>query len=537
MNSSKAPRPAYPGSEPTSADSAKRQNRDIRLGFGLLVLALLSGSGLMLPMMTSGPITIDEHGSYWIIDSDIPSTSLQRSLDYAAIPPLSGWLQQASLALFGKSEWAFRLPSGLCYLAGIAITYCVGRRLGGPVVGGIAALVIAWHPEAMDEVRIARCYGLLLMLSAALLWITVWWRESPKSLTRALCWSLCSVAALWTHVFAAPLIMLTGASLILTIPWMKPEQRPSLLGVVVACIVLGLGALPLVPFVERLWQWSPFLEYIHGSVSVWRVIGPLWWLSLPVACGLAWLTPARRFVPALRASFYTERWLLVVWTLVPHAALALFYSTGPGTQANTRYRVPYAAGGACLLAALLPVRSRPWGSVAGTVAALALTWAVCERPPWQPSRLNGPSDDDWYQMSLTIQQSGSKGEPIFVQSGLAEGSLVPAFSDQPLFLEYVGCRISRFYVETPHPRYGLPFSWSGQSDVRKAFEQFVTSAKVANAESIWVAAAIDTDLNRQSLAGIDDILQQTGFARVKEWPYRTAVLQRFQPRAPGNSTP
>jgi len=163
----------------------------------VLILGLVvSWAVLMWPLIDAGPLVLDEHGSYWIIDAEIPGSSLSRALNYAAIPPLSSWLQEVFLWTFGKSEFVFRLPSALCMLGAILVTFQVGREMGNVATGGMAALLLTWHPEAMDEVRIARCYGLLMLLSAGLVWMTLRWKRSPASPIYALLWSVAAVGVL-----------------------------------------------------------------------------------------------------------------------------------------------------------------------------------------------------------------------------------------------------------------------------------------------------------------------------------------------------
>jgi uncharacterized membrane protein len=151
------------------------------VGRVLLAIACLSSVGLMVPMLTAGPLVLDEHGSYWMIDSDLPGTTLERSLNYTAIPPLSGWLQEAFLAVLGKTENVFRLPSAVCHLLAVIVIYLAGTSLRDRGLGGIAAMLLAWHPEAVDEVRIARCYGLVLLMASLVMWCTVrWLKFSPQ---------------------------------------------------------------------------------------------------------------------------------------------------------------------------------------------------------------------------------------------------------------------------------------------------------------------------------------------------------------------
>ena len=94
---------------------------------------------------------------------------------------------------------------------------------------------------------------------------------------------------------------------------------------------------------------------------------------------------------------------------------------------------------------------------------------MCALLPWELGRLGSPTDAEWREANLFLSTHSKTGEPIYVQSGLAESNLVPAFPDDDLFLEYVACRVSRFYVEASHPRFGLPFHWDGPGNVRARF--------------------------------------------------------------------
>src|SRR5690606_34895473 len=107
------------------------------------------------------------------------------------------WLEQVFLALFGHSELVFRLPSALCYLATVILTWSVAWQLADRAAGGLAALLLAWHP-LVDEVRIARCYGLLMLLSAVLLWCTVRWRRDPRAWRWPLIWGVTAAGLMWT---------------------------------------------------------------------------------------------------------------------------------------------------------------------------------------------------------------------------------------------------------------------------------------------------------------------------------------------------
>lgn len=57
-------------------------------------------------------------------------------------PPLVYWITAASLRLFGRSEFAARLPTALALVGLMWVTYAIGARLYGPRRGTIAAVVL-----------------------------------------------------------------------------------------------------------------------------------------------------------------------------------------------------------------------------------------------------------------------------------------------------------------------------------------------------------------------------------------------------------
>jgi 4-amino-4-deoxy-L-arabinose transferase len=64
--------------------------------------------------------------------------------------PLALWLMAASMGLFGVNELAARLPSVLLSAAAVALTYLLGRHVGGPRVGVLAAALHATNGFLVD---------------------------------------------------------------------------------------------------------------------------------------------------------------------------------------------------------------------------------------------------------------------------------------------------------------------------------------------------------------------------------------------------
>ena len=522
------------------------------LGRGLLIVAMLSGIALMSRVWTAGPLVLDEHVSYWIVESSLPGSVLQRSLNWAATPPLSSWTQQVFVTTFGKSEAVFRSSSVIFFWLAILTIYPLGRDLGGPVVGGLSALVLAWHPTVLDEVRIARCYGLLVWLSVLLIWAAIRWQRRPESLFYALGGACAAIALIWTHYMSAPLALLCFVALAGSLIRSHGSVQKWRNLLVAALLVVACSA-PLLPTLLRMWEWSPFLNYQQNVSPPWETIGPLWWFGIPVGWFTAWLVthimvlfgqssfdpPPPEIRSQKRGQQITYRdppetrneiWMLTLWSLVPLLLLVLVARGDRACLANPRYQIAFAAPGSCLIAYILV---RRWTGIAATiacVAALSATWVMTGRSPLEPHRLRDPGAAQWRLIADIIQREGNDDQPIFAQSGLVESTLVPAFFEDRQFLEYVACRISRFYLNRPCPRYGLPFNWKSSPEMRRHFADRLIDARLRGVTTAWLAGAIDTDLNRMSISGFEAILKEQEYVMVGEWDTPFAILKRFEQR-------
>ena len=57
-------------------------------------------------------------------------------------PPMTYWTVAASMLVFGRNEWAVRLPLALAGISGVWASYLLGRALGGRRVGLWSALIL-----------------------------------------------------------------------------------------------------------------------------------------------------------------------------------------------------------------------------------------------------------------------------------------------------------------------------------------------------------------------------------------------------------
>jgi hypothetical protein len=249
----------------------------------------------------------------------------------------------------------------------------------------------------------------------------------------------------------------------------------------------------------------------------------------------AWQVAARRYRPV--DWFDRERWqashrfigLCLIWLAVPATALWLIGRFWLASLAADRYLIIFAPVTAVIWAGL-------FGLLRGTVAPIltlcaAVLWTGCAdrlytlRPAdWRPSPSNSVSDR-WKEAAETINIRSTPGDLVLVGSGLAEMSLVPVLRDDPVFHDYVSCRLGRMYLHAPVRRLSLPMFWP-RDRIGQGLDKYYRAelARVCAAigrpyanetnrraePHIWLVAATDTDLLFASAQGARAVLQSAG---------------------------
>jgi hypothetical protein len=90
------------------------------------------------------------------------------------------YLMALSVLVFGESEWALRLPSALCGVLVIALTYLVGRRFLRPHWNLALAATVALLPQAIEYSQTARMYIFLLAAVAGCMACIFEWERSGR---------------------------------------------------------------------------------------------------------------------------------------------------------------------------------------------------------------------------------------------------------------------------------------------------------------------------------------------------------------------
>jgi hypothetical protein len=90
------------------------------------------------------------------------------------------YLMAASVQIFGESEWAFRLPSALCGVAVIGLSFLAGRRFLRPHWNLALAATVALLPDLVEYSQTARMYIFMLACIAGCLVCTFAWERSGR---------------------------------------------------------------------------------------------------------------------------------------------------------------------------------------------------------------------------------------------------------------------------------------------------------------------------------------------------------------------
>jgi len=236
---------------------------------------------------------------------------------------MRGWMQ------LGGSEWWARLPSAIFAIASVPLIYAVARKLMGERAALASALLLAVNPTAVYYSQDARSYTMAIFLVLASAWFFVCAVEQNRERDWLL-WTLCSALAVYTHLFAA-LVMVGQAASLLT--YRKSGRWSRMLPHALLILVISLPVLTLVlriPPHDLQFPWMPSATpkqllhlalFLGGSGDKLLFFGILWVAALRSI----WRDRLRHDEP--------ENWwrgcVLILWAVIPVVILALVSLRNP----------------------------------------------------------------------------------------------------------------------------------------------------------------------------------------------------------------
>jgi 4-amino-4-deoxy-L-arabinose transferase-like glycosyltransferase len=176
-------------------------------------------------------------------------------------PPLFYLLLHTWIPIAGNGEYALRWLSTAGDALAVVLLYVLGRRLAGPLVGTLGALLLALAPYHVWNAQDARMYTLATaFVTAAVYWA---WRlllDRQPGRRAVLAYALAMLLALYTHYYSIYVLVLVNVFAILVMAARMGRKDPLRRWTVAQAVVALLYA----PWVVYAWR---TLTTYHGNAG------------------------------------------------------------------------------------------------------------------------------------------------------------------------------------------------------------------------------------------------------------------------------
>ncbi|MEO7970013.1 MAG: glycosyltransferase family 39 protein [bacterium] len=271
-------------------------------------------------------------------DSGKGLTDVNRVLGKNVHMPLYFYLLHYWIRIFGTSELVLRLPSVVFGALAVVLIFFLGSELLNPLVGFVAALLIAFMPEQIHYSQQARMYPLLALLAIASTYAITLARKYSSSRLPYILFAVLSVAGLYTHY--EYVFVLAAQSVYIWIASPLGRAKKFYWFVTEGAVVAAFSPWLLIGLAQSRTS-QQIIAWARGPLSPEMVIAeifskltrlmsvpeaPLGWVSVVAAYGLVlWGLLSLRFQRA-------TLWLLCLWIVFPIAGI-LFLDHLLGTRA------------------------------------------------------------------------------------------------------------------------------------------------------------------------------------------------------------
>lgn len=184
-------------------------------------------------------------------------------------PPLWFFAMLPWVKATGTSLEAMRLPSAISGAFCILLLWRLARREGGPLVGLLAAALLAVHGHHVFWSRMARMYAPACLLALLSTWALVRLIERPER-RFILLYIASGAALLWTQIYGFPLVAAQGAFVVATALDRRAVPRAAV-GSLAAVAVLGAPVLTLAVYQNPPTAWAdPAIEHLAFGFAFYR---------------------------------------------------------------------------------------------------------------------------------------------------------------------------------------------------------------------------------------------------------------------------
>jgi hypothetical protein len=423
----------------------------------LAVLAVVAAAVRLVG--ASGSLWLDELFTAWVVLGTDGTMAERAAAGNAAAPYY--WLVRASVACFGTSELAIRLPSLAFGTAVPVVAYFLGRAVTGSVWGGrVAGLLVALDGFCCAYAAEARPYSVLQFFGALQL-LAFWNLLSGASWRWRVAFVTTTIAVGYFHF--AGLAIIGGEVAYYVLLRMRGERLAyTLTQFVLDLAIAGVALLPLVPLVLAIAGRKANFDISAKAVGLEDLV-------------ILHRQPAYVILPAVAAAFVCfarpkseprRAWVVPLAFLV-----VIFYATAVPIWAAHRvggpslFRVRYT-----LILYLLPLVTAGLGAVAWpsryacivfALAAIVLGQLV-ESPARRIAAGGSPrlTHDNWRGAVEYVKEKSAPTAPVFVRAGLIETDGYLA-NEGPMTHVYLTLPVRTVYPLTANDRVVRSLAFNG----------------------------------------------------------------------------
>lgn len=328
---------------------------------------------------------------------------------------------------FGISEITMRAPSVLAGAGTVFLTAVIGRRLGGPLVGLLAGLVLLFLPRFEYAATDGRSYALSVLFSTASVLALLRLRDTGRA-RYALGFAFFSTLATALSFYCVTLLAVLAVVLVMD-PALRRRWKALLISAAPAVVTAGMLAMAAsaqafqvawLPKVDAATVLDVFFLQWFGDGTVWPRVPlttPVIWqeaVSTPALCLLGLVTITAAVITGDRR---VTRFLLL-WVFLP-TALIIGASWALGTSYYLPRYLSFTLPGVALLMALglagLARRGTTGRRTAALLMALIAGLGVLSLSS-QRSTFDRAYNDDFKFISYVMSREARPGDAFAVQT-------------------------------------------------------------------------------------------------------------------------
>ena len=388
----------------------------------ILFLILLLAFGLRVWGLDDRNIWWDEGLVAWA--ARLPAAAIMDWTAHDVHPPLYFLLQRLWWFAVGDGEFVMRYPSVLVGVLGVVFIYRLGRTLGGPRAGLLAALFLAISPFAVSWSQEMRMYIGASTAATAALWAALRTWQSGRWRHWGL-YVLATAAGLWLLYLSVSVLIIANLAFLWVwigrrLPWQAVLRWAAAQALALLLFLPWLAyALPRIPSWSTAEPFTPlhFMQLyattlaLGASEHLERYLLPVLLVlaALLIGLPLAWRradTAERRAGLAMLLLGLLLPALLVYIVSLP---IHIFYAP----RLAPRYLIPLAACFYTLLALGLAAWAEKSRWLAGALTATAVGVALLGLAGFYPDRIRR---DDLLSLAATLDAQRQPGDAVALYS-------------------------------------------------------------------------------------------------------------------------